>query len=89
MTHESEIRWRTIMTYPILVTNLGHLSARLYKIIILSFAIDILSIFWRVNILRLCRDSISSQTFDLVCLSVWIHKVLVEPVVIVCYYHSF
>lgn len=89
MTHESEIRWHTIMTYPILVTNIGHLSARLYKIIILSFAIDILSIFWRVNILRLCRDSISSQAFNLVCLSVWIHEVLVEPVVIVCYYHSF
>ena len=41
MTRESEIRWHIIMTHPILVTSLGHLSIRLYKIIILSFAIDI------------------------------------------------
>lgn len=33
------------LSYTLLVTNLGHLSIRLYKIIILSFAFDILKIF--------------------------------------------
>ena len=65
------------LPYTLLVTNLGHLSIRHYKIIILSFALDIFFfIFWRVNILRPCRDSISSQTFNLLCLLVQIHEVL-------------
>ena len=35
MTHESEseIRWHMIMTHPTLMTSLGHLSIRLYKLL--------------------------------------------------------
>lgn len=46
----------------------------------LLFPLQFICFSWRVGILRLCGYSISPQTFNLLCLLVWIHEVLFQPI---------